>query len=74
MKDLAWQLLQPALQQQGNGQALWLVDENITEQDIASITPAKNLQVISNRYDVYLALQKKVLRRPYQIMIFPVSS
>ncbi|MCP3907604.1 MAG: class I SAM-dependent methyltransferase [Oceanicoccus sp.] len=59
MKDLAWQLLQPALQQQGNGQALWLVDENITEQDIASITPAKNLQVISNRYDVYLALQKK---------------
>ena len=59
MTDIAWQLLQPVLQQNGNKAALWLLDENISEQDIAGVSAAANLQAVTNRYDVYLALQKK---------------
>jgi len=58
MTDIAWQLLQSALQQNGDRTALWLLDENIGEQEIASVCAVDNLQAVTNRYDVYLALQR----------------
>ena len=58
MTDIAWQLLQSAMQRNGEKTALWLLDENISEQDIASLSATANLQAMTNRYDVYLALQK----------------
>ncbi len=57
MKDIAWQLLEPLLNSNGDKTALWLLDENISEQDVATITPTASLQAVTNRYDVYLALQ-----------------
>ena len=59
MTDIAWQLLQSALQQNGNKKALWVLDENISEQHISSVSASTNLQALTNRYDVYLALKQK---------------
>ncbi|ARN74626.1 methyltransferase [Oceanicoccus sagamiensis] len=59
MKDLAWQLLHTVLNTHGGGPALWLVDENISAQDIAAVKVVDTLQAVTNRYDVYQALQAK---------------
>lgn len=58
MSDKAFQLLQQAMQQQQPDQcSLWLVDENISVNDIVSMKPSENLLAITNRFDLALSLR-----------------
>lgn len=56
MTDHAFQLLQRPLSEFGHLKSLWIVDENISSNDIASVNPSSSLQVITNRYDVDASL------------------
>jgi 16S rRNA (guanine1207-N2)-methyltransferase len=56
MTDHAFQLLQASLNDLVDKKSLWIVDENISNNDIASIKTSDSLQVITNRYDVYVSL------------------
>lgn len=59
MIDQAFQLLQAQLNDNGDKNSLWLVDENITAIEIAMVSPVDKLLAISNRYEVHAALQQR---------------
>ncbi|MFA7553995.1 MAG: methyltransferase [Spongiibacteraceae bacterium] len=58
MSDYAFALLQQPINATGDQNALWIVDENISLEEVASIRPSVNLQVMTNRFDLFQQLKK----------------
>jgi 16S rRNA (guanine1207-N2)-methyltransferase len=52
MNDDAFQLLLPALKN-SNKNCLWVVDENISDSVLVALSPRANLQLLTNRYDIW---------------------
>ena len=62
MSDQAFQLLRQSLNARGDENSLWLVDENISHHEIASIQVSNNLVAMTNRCDIADQLESHGLK------------
>jgi 16S rRNA (guanine1207-N2)-methyltransferase len=62
MTDLAFELLRDELNSLDTAAGVWVVDENISSENICQIHPRKNLLAITNRFDAYTQLQAQGIR------------
>ncbi len=58
MSDIAMAMLSRHIMD-SDACGLWVVDENFSLADIAELRPRDNLQVVTNRFDVYFVLQQR---------------
>jgi 16S rRNA (guanine1207-N2)-methyltransferase len=56
MSDLSFHLLSQVINAQGGAETLWVVDENISTQEMAAIRPVESMVAMTNRYDTYQQL------------------
>jgi hypothetical protein len=62
MSDIAFDLLREKLNDLTAFDGVWVVDENISFEEIRQIHPRNNLLAVTNRYDVYTQLLAHGLR------------
>ncbi len=84
MSDIAFDLLREKLNDLTAFDGVWVVDENISFEEIRQIHPRNNLLAVTNRYDVYTQLLAHGLRAeisdfdfsniaPLDVLFFRVS-